>query len=101
MKYAGGYSVGKPAESDGGEYGLWPFFENHCVWHNELVSTAYWRKKITIYNFCTCPFKVWTSDGGYEKGHQLQVIAEKHILVQGSSFLDLPGLKIECGEASQ
>lgn len=97
MAQSGGYAVGAPIEP-GGEYGFWPIYGDYCVWHNELISTKYWKRKITIYNFCTCPFKVWTSDGGYDFGHQLQVIAEKHVLTQGASFLDIPGLKIECGE---
>jgi RHS repeat-associated protein len=101
MAQAGGYKFGAPDNDAGGAYGFWPFYDIECVWVNEFTSTEYWKRKITIYHMCTCPLTLWTSDGGYSQGQELQIITKHTTLTQGITFLGIKGVTIDCPDPPQ
>lgn len=94
--WAGGYKFGpKPGPPNGG---IWPIFPQECIWTRRLLSTAFWKRKVTIHTVCVCPFDYWDSDGGYQYGKSLQVAILQRVLTQGASFLGIA--TIECPEPS-
>ncbi|MGH9424326.1 MAG: hypothetical protein ACRD3J_30420, partial [Thermoanaerobaculia bacterium] len=83
IAHGGGFKFGPPEGDSGGTFGFWPFFDEECIWVKYLVSTAFWKQKVTLHTLCVCPFMYSTSDGGFNFGQSQQVIGKKTALTQG------------------
>ncbi len=98
---AGGYKFGPPDSNAGGEFGFWPFFDEECIWVKYLVSTAFWKEKITFHTLCLCPFQYTSSDGGFNFGQSDQIVSKsKGVLTHGVRFLGT-NFGIPCPEPPQ